>query len=84
MLFLFQDFPIPNEEKIMQLLNQSAWTWQENKLEPLHPKLVAKSKTGKTGVTNLGNTCYMNSVIQALFMASEYVSNVLGLVMYDG
>lgn len=77
-----KDFPIPNEEKIMQLLNQSAWTWQENKLEPLHPKLVAKSKTGKTGVTNLGNTCYMNSVIQALFMASDFRHAVM--LLKDG
>ncbi|XP_078259247.1 ubiquitin carboxyl-terminal hydrolase 35-like isoform X2 [Rhinoraja longicauda] len=77
-----KDFPIPNEAKIKQLLNHSAWTSQENKLEPLYPKLVAKSNTGKTGVANLGNTCYMNSVIQALFMASDFRHAVM--LLKDG
>ncbi|XP_075054717.1 ubiquitin carboxyl-terminal hydrolase 35 [Mixophyes fleayi] len=74
-----KDLPAPNEDRIKQLLGQNGWTSQKNELGPYYPRLVSKSDTGKIGLINLGNTCYMNSILQALFMASDFRHAVLCL-----
>ncbi|KAM8940187.1 ubiquitin carboxyl-terminal hydrolase 38 [Pelodytes ibericus] len=74
-----KDLPKPSEERIKLLLNQSAWTSQSNALASCLPRLSGKSETGKTGLINLGNTCYMNSVLQVLFMATDFRRHVLSL-----
>ncbi|KAK5865653.1 hypothetical protein PBY51_019905 [Eleginops maclovinus] len=74
-----KDLPKPEEEKIKLVLNQSAWTSQSNSFASGPLKQLGKSETGKTGLVNLGNTCFMNSIIQTLFMATDFRRHVLSL-----
>lgn len=74
-----KDLPKPGEEKIKLVLNQSAWTSQSNSFASGLLRQTGKSETGKTGLVNLGNTCYMNSIIQTLFMATDFRRHVLSL-----
>lgn len=74
-----KDLPRPAEDKIKLVLNQSAWTSQSNSFASGLLRQAGKSETGKTGLVNLGNTCYMNSIIQTLFMATDFRRYVLSL-----
>lgn len=65
-----QDLPKPSEAMIRKWLAQSAWSARAVTI-PL-TSFTPKSETGKTGLVNLGNTCYINSVLQALYMLEEW------------
>ncbi|MPC16386.1 Ubiquitin carboxyl-terminal hydrolase 5 [Portunus trituberculatus] len=51
--------------------NQRAWEW--SRLTESGTKLVPKFGPGFTGMRNLGNSCYINSVMQVLFTIPSFV-----------
>lgn len=52
-------------------LNQRVWEW--NVLQESGSKLEPIYGPGYTGIYNLGNSCYLNSIMQVLFMLPSFV-----------
>lgn len=52
-------------------LNQKVGEW--DRIQESGSNLVPVYGSGYTGMRNLGNSCYMNSVVQALFMVPDFV-----------
>lgn len=62
-------------------LNQKFGEWVA--LQEAASKLTPVYGSGYTGLANLGNSCYLNSVMQMLFIVPDFIKRYFGRAFFQ-
>ncbi|XP_046648592.1 ubiquitin carboxyl-terminal hydrolase 35-like [Daphnia pulicaria] len=87
LLRTISDYPRPSDQRILSRLDSVPALFDSRFSKDCNAPIILNSNwlesrttTGKIGLINLGNTCYINSILQALYMNYDFTRSVLGSI----
>ncbi|KRX02556.1 Protein kinase-like domain [Pseudocohnilembus persalinus] len=81
--FKYEKDSLKQEIKESDWVDNSDFYLQKQKQSEVQSQILATNENNYRGLQNLGNTCYMNSYTQALFMTKEFRFRLLQIQLLD-